>query len=183
MDRQNHTERVQARAPFWLLNRVALVLVLGACCSGCGYDTDSERAFFDADEKERLRKQSQRDTIVAMVPDKEILELVRESEAPDGRGKTIDWVAREAGVGSGQLLFPRWQVSRRGANRYEVKYTYTFIDATNHLSRRGHTWNVDAALKLVGQPTTVALSEPVRQGRTFDQQSDRRIRDEEASLE
>lgn len=124
-----------------------------------------------------------RDSVVPAVADEEVLDLVRESPAPDGVGLMSEWVTRGVNA-SDQLLFPRWQVARRGATRYEVKYTYTLINVTNQLSRQGYSWNVDAALKLVGPPVALVLNEPLpAQARSFSQQQRRRIQDEEASLE
>ena len=162
--------------------RGVFALILGLL-SGCGYQTESEKAYFDAREAERLTQLEQRNALVAVVPDKDILEMVQEEAAPDGDGTVKDWAGRQADRATGQVLFPRWQVMRRGANRYEVRYTYTLIDATNHLTRMGLSWSVDHALKLVGKPETLKLGDPQPQGRTFIQQQSRRIREEEDSLE
>lgn len=164
-----------------LLVASGIFLFLGM--AGCGYQTESERAYFDAKESERLTQLEQRNALVAVVPDKDILEMVQEEAAPDGEGTVKDWVGRQANLTSGQVLFPRWQVMRRGANRYEVRFTYTLIDATNHLTRLGQTWNVDHALKIVGKPQALKLGDPQPQGRSFIQQQSRRIREEEDSLE
>ena len=161
----------------------AAVLLLATAGAGCGFGTESERAYFASREAERLQQLELRDAVVAETPENEVLTLVTDDAAPDGAGTTGDWVKRAAGETGGQLLFPRWQVDRRGANRYEVKYTYTLIDSTNHLSRRGFLWNVDTALKLVGKPHPLVLAEPARAGRSFNQQQERRISEEEASLE
>lgn len=158
-----------------------LLLLLGL--SGCGAQTESERSYFAAREAERLQQQELRNAVVSIVPDKEILALVYSNAAPDGVGTTEDWVERMALNHDGQLLFPRWHVTRRGANRYEVKYTFTRIDVTNNLTRGGFSWNVDAALKLVDPPNALTIAEPIRKGRSFTQQQEHRIRDEEASLE
>ena len=161
---------------------IAFLLLAGAG-AGCGFGTESERAYFAAREAERLQQLELRDAVVAETPEVEVLSLVTDDAAPDGSGTTGDWVKRAANETGGQLLFPRWQVDRRGANRYEVKYTYTLIDSTKHLSRRGFLWNVDTALKVVGKPHPLVLAEPARAGRTFNQQQERRISEEEASLE
>lgn len=158
-------------------------LLLVLALSGCGAQTDSERSYFAAREAERLQQQELRNAVVSIVPDQEILSLVFSNAAPDGMGTTKDWVDRLASSQSGQILFPRWQVARRGANRYEVRYTYTRIDVTNNLTRGGFSWNVEAALKLVDEPNTLTIAEPILKGRTFTQQQEHRIRDEEASLE
>lgn len=165
------------------LLRAAACLLLAGGLAACGYQSESERAYFSVRESERQRLREQRDVIVAAVPDKEVLDLVMEQPAPDEVGKTSDWVAREANAHDGQLFFPRWQVNRRGANRYEVRFTYTVINQTNHLLRRGYSWNVDSALKLVGAPVALVLNEAPRPGRTFTQQRAQRIAEEEAALE
>lgn len=166
---------------------VVPVLIVGAFlelgASGCGYDTPSEAEFFARKEAERLARQQQRDAVIAQVPDAEVLGMVGESPAPDGSGSTSDWVARMVGNTDAQVLFPRWQVSRRGASKYEVRYTYTTIDETNHLSRAGLRWMVDAALKMVEGPDTMLLEDASRPERSLDQQQRRRVRDAAYSLE
>jgi len=120
---------------------------------------------------------------VPAVPDAEVLNLVRENPAPDGQGLTKEWVERLVDARP-QALFPRWQVMRRGATRYEVKYTYTLIDSTNQITRVGYTWGVDAALKVVDAPKVMTQAEPASSpDRRFTQQQRRRIEEEEASLE
>lgn len=159
--------------------QLALLFVL----TGCGYYTESERAYFEGKEAEQQRQQSQRDVLVAILPDEEVLGLVYDSDAPTGDQKTKSWIERELQTRNGQALFPQWNVSRRGANNYEVRFTYTYIDTSNQLARQGYSWSVNSALKLVSPPTTLALAAPTRIGRTLDQQSGQRIKDEEESLE
>ena len=150
---------------------------------GCGYYTESERAYYANREAERLQQQDQRNALVATLPNQEVLDLVYETDAPDGIGKTKGWATREVEALSGQVLFPQWLVARRGASRYEVRFTYTFIDATNKMARRGYAWTVDTALKLVDAPVPIVLSAPVQMGRNFEEKNERRVQDEEESLE
>ena len=156
------------------------MVLLGA---GCGYYTESERTYYANREAERLQQQEQRTALISTLPNQEVLDLVYEADAPDGVGKTKSWALREVEALSGQVLFPQWLVARRGANRYDVRFTYTFIDATNQMARRGYSWNVDMALKLVGSPVPLVLSAPTPVGRNFDQRNERRVQDEESSLE
>ncbi len=169
-----------------LLGKPVRALALGCLVllgGGCGYYTESERAYYANREAERLQQQEQRNALVATLPNQDVLDLVYEAEAPDGIGKTKGWALREVEMLSGQVLFPQWLVARRGASRYEVRFTYTFIDTTNTMARRGYSWSVDTALKLVDAPVPLVLSAPVQMGRNFAQKNERRVQDEEESLE
>lgn len=166
-----------------LVPAFGLAIFLETAMSGCGYETPSEQEYFTQREAERLAQQQQRDAVVAQVPDTEILALVTEAPAPDGSGPTAEWVLRMVNNSGAQVLFPRWQVSRRGANKYEVRYTYTTIDETNHLSRTGLRWSVDTSLKLVSDPETMVMADANRPERSLDQQQRRRVRDAAYSLE
>lgn len=154
-----------------------------ACAAGCFPQSQPERSRRAGWESERGAGLNARPAAVPAVPDEDVLNLVRENPAPDGQGLTKEWVERVVDART-QALFPRWQVVRRGATRYEVKYTYTLIDATNQIIRVGYTWSVDAALKLVDTPKTMTQAEPSPMpDRRFNQQQRRRIEEEEASLE
>lgn len=162
---------------------LVLVVFIEIGFFGCSRPQKSERTKRILQIAERKSGLDPRDTVVPAVPDAEVLALVHESPAPDGEGNTTEWVRRSMDS-TVQKLFPRWQVVRRGATRYEVKYTYTVINTTNELTRQGYAWNVDAALKTVGPPVLVSMADPLAPlGRTFSQQQRRRIQDEEASLE
>lgn len=166
-----------------LVGCLALVAVALAGVSGCSPQAQPNRSRRTGWETERSAALEARTAAVPAVPDEEVLSLVREDPAPDGQGLTKDWVERVVDARA-QALFPRWQVMRRGATRYEVKYTYTLIDATNQITRVGYTWGVDAALKVVDAPKTVTQAEPASSpDRRFTQQQRRRIEEEEASLE
>ncbi len=155
-------------------------LLLGA---GCGYQSETERAFFQERDAERLQRQEQLQLVTAAVPEEEVLGLVQDHEMADGSGAAGDWVIRQVNALGGQHLFPRWQVFRRGANRYEVRFTYTHLDASNTMTRRGYSWSVDAALKLVGEARELDAEEQARPGRTLGRREEDRIRQHEASLE
>lgn len=151
--------------------------------AGCGPTTESERAYFAAREAERLEHEEMRRAITTPLPDQEVLALVREEDSPDGAGTMMDWVQRQIARLKGQVLFPRWQVTRRGSSKYEVRYTFTWIDATNHISSKGYFWIVDGGLRLVGAPHELDAVEVGPRVRTPAEVQQQRIRDEEYSLE
>lgn len=162
------------------VSAVALILTVA---TGCSPQPTLDRSRGTGWEPERLAALDARTAAVPAVPDEDVINLVRDHPAPDGQGLTREWVERVVDA-QAQALFPRWQVARRGATRYEVKYTYTLIDATNQITRVGYTWGVDAALKVVDAPQTVTLAEPSSSpDRRFNLQQRRRIEEEEASLE
>lgn len=159
------------------------MLVMLVALAGCSPSSPPERARRGGWDVERGPRLDARSAAVPAVPDEEVIQLVQEHPAPDGKGLTREWVERGVDARA-QALFPRWQVARRGATRYEVKYTFTLIDATNHISRVGYTWSVDAALKMVDAPQTMTRAEPTTSTeRRFNQKQRRRIEEEEASLE
>lgn len=151
--------------------------------SGCGPDNAYERAYFAAREAERMEQEDMRRTMTTPLPDQEVLQLVREKAAPDGTGATDDWLQRRLGELQGQVLFPRWQVARRGSSKYEVTFTYTWIDITNHISSRGFAWTVDGGLKLVGEPREVEFNEATPRPRNAAEKQQRRLHDPSFSLE
>jgi hypothetical protein len=176
-------DRMYFRNQTLFLRFLPVVALLLAVAAGCSPPSASNRSRRTGWETERPGTLDARTAVVPAVPDEDVLDLVRDHPAPDGRGLTREWVERVVDVRA-QALFPRWQVARRGATRYEVKYTYTLIDATNQITRVGYTWGVDAALKVVDDPQTMTVAEPAATpDRRFNLQQRRRIEEEEASLE
>ena len=84
----------------------------------------------------------------------------------------------------GQVIFPRWDFTRASRDRCEVRYTFTFLDASNQMSRRGWAWNVDVVANIVGEARELEPEEtapPKR--RTETQRLQRRVEEEERSIE
>jgi hypothetical protein len=156
---------------------------VAALLLGCGMGTEQERAYFAARDAERMEREEMKRTLTATVPDGELLDLVRGQPSPNGVGTMMDWVNWRATELKGQVLFPRWQVTRRGSSKYEVRYSFTWIDTTNHISSRGFVWTVDGGLKLVGEPREMAAQDLAPRARSFTEQQERRVRDESYSLE
>lgn len=161
----------------------AIVIMAGLAAGGCGVQTEQERAYFAAREAERLEREEMQRVLTATVPDEELLELVREQPSPNGVGHMMDWVNVQVGAMKGQILFPRWQVTRRGSSKYEVRYSFTWIDPTNHISSCGFAWTVDGGLKLVSEPRVLEAVDMTPRARSFSEQQERRVRDESYSLE
>lgn len=151
--------------------------------AACGPTTEAERAYVQAREAERLEREEMRRTLVAAIQDDEVLKMVQEKESPDGAGTMMDWLGRELQGLKGQTLFPRWQVTRRGSMKYDVRYTYTWIDPSERISTRGWMWTVDGGLRLVGEPHELAPVDTSPRARTISRQQGDRIRSAERSLE
>ncbi len=157
--------------------------VLAALLLGCSPPTESERAYFEAREAERMEREEMKRTLTATLPDQELLELVQEQPSPNGVGTMRDWVNWKTSELKGQVLFPRWLVTRRGASKYEVRYSFTWIDPTNHITNRGFFWTVDGGLKLVSEARELQVVDQSPRARSFSEQQQRRVRDESYSLE
>lgn len=126
----------------------------------CGPVSDSEREFWE--ERER-RQESERELLRLMTEANTVesaIELVKQSDAPDGYVGTVDvWLGRQRDAVEGDVLFPRWEGHRIGANRFEVRYTHTIIDYDYNIVRHGFTWEADTMLKIVTGPTKIDPAE------------------------
>lgn len=174
-----------ARRKVWFgpCSHGAALVALAAALAGCGPDNQYERAYFAAREAERLEQEDMRRTLTTPLPDQEVLQLVREKTSPDDSGSTGDWLQRRLSELPGQVLFPRWQVARRGSSKYEVTFTFTWIDATNHISSRGYAWTVDGGLKLVSDPRPIDVTDMTPRTHSAAEKQQRRLHDPSYSLE
>ncbi len=160
------------------------LLLLGLGLAGCGYQSESERAYFEGREVERQQKMELRNTLSSTVSDTEALTMIQTSPAPDGFGTIQDWIGRKRLETPGQIMLPRWNVQQFGDRRFEVRYTYTMIDESNQLVRSGYRWNVDTAIKQIPPPQSFTVSNAAPpQINLMSQQRQKRIEIEEASLE
>lgn len=108
--------------------------------------------------------------------DEDLIALVTAQPAPEGNVSVTAWLERQLAATGGQALFPRWQVSRRAANRYEVRFTYTWINRNNRIEQRGYAWSVDALQNTVEGPFSIGEAEP-SSPRTLEELQQRRAED------
>ena len=160
------------------------LLLVGLSLAGCGYQSESERAYFEGREAERQQKLELKNTIVGNVSDTEALAMIQKSPAPDGFGTVLDWIDRKRLETPGQIMLPRWNVQQFGDRRFEVRYTYTMINESNLLVRSGYRWNVDIAIKQIPPPQSFTVSNATPPTiNLMSQQRQKRLEIEEASLE
>ena len=74
-----------------------------------------------------------------------------------------EWIERQTDGGEGQVMFPRWDVRRRGTHNYEVRFTYTLIHDDYRIEKRGYSWQVDQVLRLVSAPVALDAEDMERQ--------------------
>ncbi|MBW7908439.1 MAG: hypothetical protein H3C50_05895 [Kiritimatiellae bacterium] len=118
---------------------------------------------------------------VESMSEAEVLDLVREQPAPEGEGTVVQWLERQLASPTGQPLFPRWVAQRRAANRFEVQFTYTWIEGSDQIDSRGFAWQVDASLHTVEGPQAMKTDEPTRPA-SFSDQQHRRAQDPNYNL-
>lgn len=163
-------------------NRVPALLLV--CLAACSPPSDRERQYMRQREEERAQRESLKVAIVESAKDTDVIRLVKGSPSPDANLTTETWVDQQMAQIRGQVIFPRWEVSRRGSSKYEARYTYTLLDAENSMTRRGWRWEADVVLKVVGAPRELEPEESAPRIRTTEgQQKQRRIREEERMIE
>lgn len=89
----------------------------------------------------------------------EAIRIVRESKAPEGEGRTEAWLEQRLRAIPGQVLFPHWTARRRGAARYEVRFTYTVLGDDQRIERAGLAWDVDLVLEAARGPRPLSEEE------------------------
>lgn len=150
-------------------------MLLALSLAACGPEPENARAPVDLFPETPMQAQ------VAAMTESEVVELVKEQAAPEGEGTVVEWLQRVLVAPGGQPLFPRWAVQRRAANRFEVRFTYTWIDLANNIESRGYVWQVDGSLRTVIGPEAMEIEESQRARSSFDQQ-ERRALDPEYNL-
>lgn len=115
------------------------------------------------------------------VTDAELINLVLQQPAPDGEGSVSNWIDRLYLSVEGQPLFPRWQTRRRAANRFEVRYSFKWVERDKPIENRGYVWLVDPSLRHVEGPRVLAETGSSR-ARSFADQQQRRAEDPEYNL-
>lgn len=134
-------------------------LLVCVLAGGCSPQTDAEREYRERRRVESIVRESIRDSLEGGAEESEAIELVKESPAPDGETATAAWLQASMNERSGSILFPRWQAFRRGIDRYEVWFSYTFMAPDGAIQKKGYAWNVDLMLKAVKEPRPLTESE------------------------
>lgn len=138
--------------PFRGMVLAGLVLVLVAC----GPVTEEERAFFEAREEEREQERMFQQKLTEWNSVEGAIEMVRAEPAPGDRDESNEeWIERRRTAVRGEVMFPRWEANRVGANRFIVQYTHTVIDEDYNIERTGFRWDVDTLLKQIEGPVTI----------------------------
>jgi hypothetical protein len=164
------------------LTRRLCAVALAAALAGCGQRPLEEGAWDGAGLQE-LRHEPLAHAPTVNIKDQEVLEMVLDSTLPDTHLTTRAWVEQESRTARGQIMFPNWTVTRRGHNRYEVRYVYTVIDEENRMGRKGYSWLVDVALRNVGPPREFTPADPHYKPRDLGDKQRKRAMTEEFSLE
>ena len=82
----------------------------------------------------------------------------------NGEELTVEeWLRKKMESRGGQIMFPRWNVRRRGANKFDVTFVYTVLMPDYTIEKEGFTWRVDAVLRLVSAPTGLDEKDMERQ--------------------
>ncbi len=150
--------------------RVVALSALLPFCGGCGDAPAPSRAL-----QQNLPMESLPVAAAESMSPAEVIELVREQSAPEGEGTVMEWLDRQMVSPTGQPLFPRWVAQRRAANRFEVQFTYTWVEGSDRIESRGFAWQVDASLHTVEGPQTIRLNESTRPVSFSDQQQRRAL--------
>lgn len=161
----------------------AAALLLASCTPQEG-ENEYRRRRQDYDTTRSRGVDSLAEVVVDSAKSEDVLKMVKEYQSPDAAINTDTWLARQLYGDPGQIMFERWDVQRRGASKYEARFTYTRVGGDNRMVKRGWSWNVDTVLKVVSPPRELAVDEQVgRSRRSASDDAARRVRAAEASLE
>lgn len=154
----------------------------------CGPAESRDRAARTRTQEGELLRPRDEESLRVVVQDgannDAVLGMVKSNPSPDPQIDTDTWLTKQLHDDPGQVMFPRWEVQKRAANKYEARFTYTYIGTDNRMVKKGLIWNVDAVLKVVSPPRALAVeSAPERSARRDAEGGEIRIRRAEAALE
>lgn len=163
---------------------LAVAAALCALGSGCAPQSQKERDYYRKKVSDQNLTETLKLTVMESAKDTDVLQMVKQSPAVSPDMDTDAWVNQQMDRVQGQVIFPRWEVSRRGSSKYEARYVYTLLNDDNDMSKIGWRWEVDMMLKMIGPPRQILAQETAPRPRSNEsQQQQRRIREEERSLE
>ena len=129
------------------LSIICVAVTLASALAGCGSGDAPDDEGGGSSESRSSRPAS---LAASRISETGVVAMVQASPAKEKNGTLADWVGRRLKELTGQIMFPRWQAERRGANKFEVQFTFTLIDEQNRIVKRGYAWTVDVPLNLVG---------------------------------
>lgn len=129
-----------------------IAVMLVCTCAGCDPMRPEDKAWFAEREQQRARREAlMRDVRQQVRPD-ELIKFVRQAEAADGSGTNEDWMNQRIAEMGGQIMFPRWEVSRRASNKQEVTFQFLLIGENSIMRRYAFAWVVDALDMSIAEP-------------------------------
>jgi hypothetical protein len=156
----------------------------GLWLAACAPQSEREREYFRQQEAERAERETLKLAIVESAKDTDVIQMVKQSASMRANLDTGVWVDQQMAQIQGQVIFPRWEVVRRGSSKYEARYSYTLLDADNNMAKRGWRWDVDIMLKIVSPPRDIVMEDSTHRKRSSEtEMQQRRIVEEEKSLE
>ncbi|MBN1268749.1 MAG: hypothetical protein JXB04_04115 [Kiritimatiellae bacterium] len=138
---------------------VFLAVAAGALLAGCGPMSDEEQEYLDLRAADAEQRAAFSQALRGGEEESEAIRLVKESAAEDEQGTTEEWVERRLAEVKGQVLFARWNARRRGAGKYEVRFTYTVLGDDQSIERQGLQWDVDLVLEVASAPRPMTAAE------------------------
>jgi hypothetical protein len=128
----------------------ASLTLLGA--AGCSPASDAERAYIESRATEQQQREQMERTLEGGSESAAAIDMAKRSPAEDGPGTAEQWIERLTAGERGTLLFPRWEGLRRSLNKYEVRYSYTVMNESGNITKKGYAWEVDLMVKTVTGP-------------------------------
>ncbi len=160
------------------------LLALAACSPSDSYERVQRSRSFEGERALPRDEDSLREVVADSVNTEDVLKLVKRYPAPQSDHDTETWLTKKLHDDPGRVMFPRWEVLRRGSSKYEARFTYTYIGEDNRMVKRGLTWNVDTVLKVVSPPRDLQDEAARTRGmRVESDAGERRIRKAESALE
>ena len=155
---------------FWILSLLLLLLGGGISCTPL---SDTEQEYLDRRREETEAFEAMGDALASGEEEAKYRKKVQEAEMADGQSmeQWLRTVLAEAG-GSRITSLDRWSVKKLSDTVHEVKFTYSVMDDSNSVQRKGYSWKVDDVLDQVDGPRELKLAETrsASERRKFSQQ-------------
>ncbi len=139
----------KSQANGWGIGVGTLVFVL--LLAGCGGDQGVDGSYEAFSVREGPTRSVARSMADAASVD-EAVEMVKKWVAEDQLGTMEQWVEAELGRVRGDIMFPQWEATRKGAHQFDVLFTYTHRDLDYHIDKKGYRWEVNTRLNVVRGP-------------------------------
>ncbi len=160
----------------------------GLFLPGCSPETEQEREYFEQRAAERQERERLAEALQGGTRHAEAIRMVQESKSTESGQTVSSWITSLQEGRTEDVLFPRWDATARGANRFRVTYTFTLMDDDYRIEKKGYKWDVDLVLNIVSGPDPMPIEQPSDRSatRTRAPQTDGEAKgqtDEELSLE